>query len=303
MSQIISLEVVVDGTRIDRFLSENCVDISRSQIQKLILAGNVTVDGDVTTSSSKVRVGQKLVVEIPDPSPSDLVPEDIPIDIVHEDSDLLVVNKAAGMIVHPAPGHRSQTLANAVLSHCPDLRGIGNKIRPGIVHRLDKNTSGLIVVAKNHIAHTRLSSQFKNRQFKKSYLAMVNGRVLPLEATINGPIGRDSRNRKRMSIVEGGRDSTTEYKVLKNYGKYTLLNVSPVTGRTHQIRVHMASVGYPLVGDELYGKAHKALARQFLHAQTINFIHPSTKQVVGFSSELPQDLREFVDYARSEQKL
>lgn len=303
MSQIISLEVVVEGTRIDRFLSENCVDISRSQIQKLILAGNVTVDGEVTTSSFKVRIGQKLVVEIPDPSPSDLVPEDIPIDIVYEDTDLLVVDKPAGMIVHPAPGHRSKTLANAVLSHCPDLRGIGNKIRPGIVHRLDKNTSGLIVVAKNHIAHTRLSYQFKNRQFKKSYLAMVHGKVSPLEATIDGPIGRDPRNRKRMSIVERGRDSTTEYKVLKNYGAYTLLNVRPITGRTHQIRVHMTSVGYPLVADELYGKAHKALARQFLHAQAIKFIHPSSKQMVEFNSELPQDLMGFVDYIQRERKL
>ena len=300
MSQTISLEVVVDGARIDRFLSENCVDISRSQIQKLILAGNVTVDGKVTTSSYKVRVGQKLVVEIPDASPSGLVPEDIPIDIVHEDTDLLVVNKPAGMIVHPAPGNRSKTLANAVLSHCPDLQGIGNKIRPGIVHRLDKNTSGLIVVAKNHIAHMRLSYQFKSRQFKKSYLAMVHGKVSPFEATIEGPIGRDPRNRKRMSIVERGRDSTTEYKVLKSYRKYTLLNVMPITGRTHQIRVHMTSVGHPLVADELYGKPHKLLARQFLHAQAINFIHPSTKQVVALSIELPQDLRKFVNDIRNE---
>lgn len=280
--------------RLDRFLAAHCPDLSRSQLQRLIADGYVTLDGGPVVAATKARAGQRISLTVPDPVEGDLAPEDIPLDVVHEDSDLLVVDKPAGMTVHPGPGHRSGTLANAVLAHCPDLQGIGGTLRPGIVHRLDKNTSGLIVVAKTQKAHTRLSSQLKQRRFKKVYVALLRGRLSPVEAIIEAPIGRDPRNRKRMAVVTGGRESVTRYTVLEYPAGYSLVEVRPTTGRTHQIRVHLTSLGHPLIGDAVYGQAHAGLNRHFLHAKILGFEHPSTGATVEFRAELPPELREFL---------
>ena len=285
--------------RLDLFLTEQCDDLSRSEVQRLISDGHVTVDGAAATSSTKLIRGREVSVTIPDPVESDLVPERLPLNIVYEDADILVVDKAAGMTVHPAPGHPSRTLANAVLALCPDLRGIGGTLRPGIVHRLDKDTSGLMVVAKTQHAHTRLSSQLKARRFEKVYLALVHGSLSPDAAAIEAPIGRDPRNRKRMAVVADGRAALTRYSVLERPKSYSLVEVRPVTGRTHQIRVHMAAVGHAVVGDALYGSAEQKLSRHFLHAQGLGFKHPSTGKPVEFQADLPPELRAFLDNARS----
>ena len=282
------------GQRLDQFLAAHCPDLSRSQLQRLITDGHVTVDGGPVVAATKARPGQRISLTVPDPVEGDLAPEDIPLDVVHEDSHLLVVDKPAGMTVHPGPGHRSGTLANAVLAHCPDLQGIGGTLRPGIVHRLDKNTSGLIVVAKNQKAHTRLSSQLKQRRFKKVYVALLRGRLSPVEAIIEAPIGRDPRDRKRMAVVTGGRESVTRYTVLEYPAGHSLVEVKPTTGRTHQIRVHLSSLGHPLIGDAVYGQAHTGLDRHFLHAKILGFEHPSTGATVEFRAELPAELREFL---------
>ena len=281
--------------RLDRFLAEQVPDLSRSEIQRLIAEGHVTVDRAGAMPATKLGPGRRVSLTIPDPVESDLVPEEIPLNVVHQDSDILVVDKAAGMTVHPAPGHQSRTLANAVLALCPDLRGIGGTLRPGIVHRLDKNTSGLMVVAKNQQAHTRLSSQLKARRFKKVYIALVHGRLSPAEAVIEAPIGRDPRNRKRMAVVADGRAAVTRYSVLERRGGYSLVEARPVTGRTHQIRVHLASLGHPLAGDALYGRAEPDFDRHFLHAQVLGFEHPSTGEPVEFRTELPPELQTFLD--------
>jgi 23S rRNA pseudouridine1911/1915/1917 synthase len=282
------------GQRLDRFLATHCPDLSRSQLQRLIADGHVALDGGPVVAATKARAGQRISLTVPDPVESDLAPEDIPLDVVHEDSDLLVVDKPAGMTVHPGPGHRSGTLANAVLARCPDLQGIGGTLRPGIVHRLDKNTSGLIVVAKTQKAHTRLSSQLKQRRFKKVYVALLRGRLSPVEAIIEAPIGRDPRDRKRMAVVTGGRESVTRYTVLEYPAGYSLVEVRPTTGRTHQIRVHLTSLGHPLIGDAVYGQAHAGLNRHFLHAKILGFEHPSTGATVEFRAELPPELLEFL---------
>ena len=284
--------------RLDLFLTEHCDDLSRSEIQRLISDGHVTVDGAAASPSTKLGAGRQVSVNIPDPVESDLVPEQIALNVVYEDPDILVVDKAAGMTVHPAPGHPSRTLANAVLALCPDLRGIGGTLRPGIVHRLDKNTSGLMVVAKTQQAHTRLSSQLKARRFEKVYLTLVHGSLSPDAAAIEAPIGRDPRNRKRMAVVADGRAALTRYSVLERPKSYSLVEARPVTGRTHQIRVHMAAVGHAVVGDALYGRADPGLDRHFLHAQGLGFKHPSTGSSVEFRADLPPDLRTFLGQAR-----
>ncbi|MDA1347541.1 MAG: RluA family pseudouridine synthase [Chloroflexi bacterium] len=282
------------GQRLDQFLAARCIDLSRSQLQRLIADGHVTLDGSPVVAATKARPGQRISLTVPDPVESNLIPEDIPLSVVHEDSDLLVVDKPAGMTVHPGPGHRSGTLANAVLARCPDLHGIGGTLRPGIVHRLDKNTSGLIVVAKNQKAHTRLSFQLKQRRFKKVYVALLRGRLSPAEAIIEAPIGRDPRDRKRMAVVATGREAITRYIVLEYLAGYSLVEVTPTTGRTHQIRVHLSSLGHPLVGDSVYGQAHTGLDRHFLHAKILGFEHPSTGATVEFRAELPSELRRFL---------
>ena len=279
----------------DRFLADRCPDLSRSRLQRLIAEGNVTLDNAPAKSASRLEVGQLVTVTVPDPLPSHLVPQDIPLNVVYQDGDILVVDKPAGLTVHPAPGHRDRTLVNAVLALCPDLQGIGGTVRPGIVHRLDKDTSGLLVVAKNDQAHVYLANQLIKRGFTKIYLALVHGRLSPEEAVIEAPLGRDPRNRKRMAVVTGGREAETRYRVLRHYDVYTLVEAKPSTGRTHQIRVHFASLGHPLAGDRTYGRPDALLDRHFLHAQVLGFRLPSTREYIEFTSELPAELQTFLD--------
>ena len=287
-------DVTVNGERLDSFLSDRCAELSRSRIQALIGEGSATIDGNTVKPSTKVRRGQLVELRIPELKPSALEPQRIPLSIVYEDGDLLVVDKPAGMIVHPAPGHPDGTLVNAVLAHCPDLQGIGGTVRPGIVHRLDKDTSGLMVVAKNDRTHRMLSDQLKDRKFTKAYIALTHGRVTPVEAIIDSPLGRSNANRQRMALVEGGREAITRYRVTHHYPAHTLVEIRPSTGRTHQIRVHFASLGHPLVGDATYGKPDSRLNRHFLHATALGFTHPSGGEYCEFTSSLPLELEAYL---------
>lgn len=292
MSQALRFLVKVPGPRLDKYLAQECPTLSRSYIQKLIEEGHVTVNDKLTKASYKLNPDDRIDVTIPPPTPSHLTPEDMPLSIAYEDEDLVVVDKPAGLTVHPGPGHPNHTLANAILAHCPQLRGISGSMRPGIVHRLDKDTSGLIVVAKNDKAHRYLSRQIKERSIMKRYLALVKGHLHPKEGSIEGPIGRDPRNRKRMAITAKGREALTHYLVLQYWDQCTLVEVSPHTGRTHQIRVHLSSLGHPVMGDPTYGGKSPLLTRQFLHAHILGFKLPRTGEYKEFTSELPQDLRD-----------
>ena len=295
MSRTLSLTTDADGQRLDRFLADRCPDLSRSRIKQLISGGHVTLDEEPPKPSSKLRAGQLVTVEIPDPVPDRVLPQAIPLAVVYQDRDILVVDKPAGLTVHPAPGHPDGTLVNAVLALSEGLREIPGTTRPGIVHRLDKDTSGLIVVAKSERVRAALARQLKQRGFTKVYLALVHGRLSPAEAVIEAPIGRDPRNRKRMAVVPNGREATTRYRVVRYCGRFTLADVRPSTGRTHQVRVHFASIEHPLAGDGTYGKPHPALGRHFLHSQVLGFQLPSTGEYVEFRSELPAELRGFLD--------
>jgi len=290
------ISVDKSGERFDRFLSEYCPDLSRSRIQALIGEGSATIDGKAVKPSTKVRRGQIVMLRIPELKPSKLVPQNIPLSIVYEDGDLLVVDKPAGMTVHPAPGHPDGTLVNAVLAHCPDLRGIGGTVRPGIVHRLDKDTSGLMVVAKDDRAHRALSDQLKARAFTKEYIALTHGIVTPNEAIIDAPIGRSSVNRQQMAITGRGREAITRYHVIRHCTAHSLIEIHPTTGRTHQIRVHFAALDHPLVGDATYGKADIRLNRHFLHASKLGFTHPSKGEYVEFTSSPPPELKAFLKH-------
>jgi 23S rRNA pseudouridine1911/1915/1917 synthase len=234
-------------------------------------------------------------VRLPPPAPASHQPENIPLDIVFENNDLLVVNKPAGMVVHPAAGHISGTLVNAVLGHDPELEGVGDEQRPGIVHRLDKDTSGLIIVARNRTAHNRLAAQFKSRDVSKAYLALVKGHISPEKGVIDAPIGRDPKKRQRMAVTGAGRPARTEYSVIRQIGGYTLLEARPKTGRTHQIRVHLASIGHPIVGDATYGAKSPLVERQFLHAYRLGFKLPSDGRYIELESPLPLDLQQALD--------
>ena len=295
MSRTLTLSSQAGGQRLDQFLADQCPDLSRSRLKGLIDAGYVTVDEGPAKPATRLQDGQVVVVTIPKPVESHLVPQDIPLEVVYQDSDLLVVDKPAGLTVHPAPGHPDMTLVNAVLAICPDLQGISGTLRPGIVHRLDKDTSGLLVVAKNERAHAELSGQLKQRRFTKAYLALVRGRLSPIEGVIDAPIGRHPQKRKRMAVVPNGREAVTPYRVAASYRDFTLVEARPTTGRTHQIRVHFASLGHPLAGDGTYGKSHPLLDRHFLHAQTLGFRLPSTGEYREFSSDLPRELRLFLN--------
>jgi 23S rRNA pseudouridine1911/1915/1917 synthase len=265
--------VEIAGFRLDKFVSEKCPELSRTHAQGLIDDGNVLVNGQIAKPSLKLVPGDIVDVKIPPPIPSTLAPENIPLNILYEDNDLLVVDKPAGLTVHPAPGHYTHTLVNAVLAHVPELE-IEETNRPGIVHRLDKDTSGLIIIAKNDVAHMKLADQFKSRTVIKTYQALVQGHLSPEEGIIDANIGRDPRDRKRMAITSHGREAQTEYKVIKYLDNYTLLEVKPKTGRTHQIRVHLAAIGFPIVGDATYGAKSDYLSRQFLHAYKLVFKLP-----------------------------
>jgi 23S rRNA pseudouridine1911/1915/1917 synthase len=278
------------GVRLDKYVCEKCPELSRTQIQRLIRSGYITVNDHVVKAGLKLNIGDRLRVIVPPPPPSPLTPEAIPLNIIYEDDDLLVIDKPAGLTVHPAPGHTSHTLVNAILSRFPHLADISDSLRPGIVHRLDRDTSGVMVVAKNSRAQAKLVEQFKTRSVTKAYLVLVKGRLTPENGIIEAPIGRDPSNRKRMAVVASGRQARTEYRVIRYIGDYTLLEVRPETGRTHQIRVHFSAIGFPVVGDKVYGVKSAFLSRQFLHASRLGFKLPSTGEYVEFKSELPPDL-------------
>lgn len=290
--RIISLAFERGGERLDKALAAALPDLSRSQIQRLIKGAYVTVEGRVAKPSTRLEPGDRVIVRLPPPQPTALVAEAIPLDIVYEDADILVVNKPAGMVVHPAHGHASGTLVNAVLAHCPELEGVGGEQRPGIVHRLDKDTSGLIVIAKNDRAHRELQRQFKAREVAKAYLALVEGRVSPQRGIIEAPIGRDPVHRQRMAVVRNGREAVTRYMVLETFPEYTLVEVEPVTGRTHQIRLHLAFIGHPVVGDRVYGRRKQRLSlnRHFLHAHRLTLTLPGTGERRTFIAPLPPEL-------------
>lgn len=277
------------GERLDKYISENISEISRSYAAVLAKDGLIECEGKALDKNYKIKGGELIRIWVPEPEPQEVEAEDIPLNIIYEDSDLLVVNKPQGMVVHPAPGNYSGTLVNALLYHCRDsLSAINGVIRPGIVHRIDKDTSGLLVVAKNNNAHIRLSEQIKEKKALRSYIALVNGRVKE-NGTVNAPIARNPKDRKKMAVVKGGREAVTHYEVLEDLGEYTLLKCILETGRTHQIRVHMTSIGHSIVGDKVYGvkKDKFNLNGQLLHAEQIGFDHPSTGEYMQFSSDLP----------------
>ena len=287
--------VKAETDRLDKFLASQDLDITRSQIHRLIEDLQVVVNGSYAKPSQKLRFGDTVFVTIPAPKPLELMPQGIPAPLVYEDDHVIVVDKPAGLSVHPGPGHPDGTLVNALLALCPDIRGVGGVIRPGIVHRLDKDTSGIMVVAKTDKAHLGLSRQLKDREVTKGYLAMARGPIIPPEGIIDQPIGRDPRNRKKMAVLEEGRASRTNYKVIERLSSYDILQVYLDSGRTHQIRVHLAYLGHPLVGDRLYGKDNSVLNRQFLHANHLGFTHPLTSEHMDFRSNLPDELQTVVD--------
>ena len=301
-------QFIVDGMseryRLDVWLAQlpelSAVGLSRSRLQALASESMITVNGAFARPAQRVRTGDAVTVRVPPArSATDLVPQDIPITVSYEDEHLIVVDKPAGLPVHPGPGHPDGTLVNALLAQCPDIRGIGGELRPGIVHRLDLDTSGLMVVAKTQAAHQRLTEQLKNREFRKEYLAVAVGMVTPEFGTIDAPIARDPRHRQRMAVDAGGRVARTHYDTLEELAGHTLLNLVLETGRTHQIRVHLAYLGYPLLGDTVYGKAIALTQRQFLHAARLGFHHPVTGAWMQHSSDLPVDLSAVLDTLRA----
>lgn len=281
--------------RLDKYLTARLPEFSRARIQGLIVDGFVDVDGiPAKKGGLKLEGGERLRVRIPPPQPAGLVPEQIPLDVIFENDDLLVVNKPAGMVVHPAAGHDTGTLVHAVLGHDPELEGIGGEERPGVVHRLDKDTSGLILLAKNERAHRWLVEQFKERRVEKTYLALVDGKPPTPTGRIEAPIGRDPRDRKKMAVVKlaKGREAVSEYKTLENFPRHTLLEFRPHTGRTHQIRLHCAFLGCPIVADTTYGhrKPSLELNRHFLHAWRLKIILPGEQEPRLFEAPLPGEL-------------
>ncbi len=290
------------GTRLDTFLAESCEELTRSAIQKLIESGNATVNEKPVSKNYKLRENDRIALNIPDPEPSAATPENIPLSIVYEDDDLLVVDKPKNMVVHPAPGNQTGTLVNALLYHCGDsLSGINGVLRPGIVHRIDKDTSGLLIVAKNDFSHRLLAEQIKEHSFTRKYKAVVYGNLKNDEGTINAPIGRHPVDRKKMTVTEkNSRNAVTHYKVLERLNGFTFVELTLETGRTHQIRVHMSHIGHPVAGDPVYGpkKVITSLGGQCLHAYYISFVHPGTGETLTLSSELPEYFTKFLDSIR-----
>lgn len=291
--------------RLDRFLVEQLQEFSRSRIQGLILDGFVDVDGRAAKKAGQtLEGGSRVTVRIPPPAPADLVAENIPLEILFENDDLLVVNKPAGMVVHPAAGHASGTLVNAVLGYDPGIEGIGGEERPGVVHRLDKETSGLILLARNERAHRWLQDQFRLREVEKIYLALVDGKPPTPAGRVEAHIGRDPSHRKRMAVVpeSRGREAISEYRTLESFEAHTLLEVHPLTGRTHQIRLHCAFLGCPIVGDEVYGRKKPSvpLDRHFLHAFRLKIVLPGERESRFFEAPLPDELEQVLDVLRNE---
>lgn len=294
--ETVTAEAEDAGTRADVFLAAK-LGVSRSNMQKLLEDGRVKRGEKIIKANYKVRAGEMFVVDIPEPEPIEAVPENIPLDIIYEDDDVVVLNKARGMVVHPAPGNYTGTLVNALLYHCGNLSGINSAIRPGIVHRLDKDTSGIMIVAKNDAAHISLSQQIQSKTAVRTYLAVVRGNIKTDSGTIETQIARDKTDRKKMAVVkEGGRDAITDYEVLERFGKYTLVRCKLRTGRTHQIRVHMEYLGYPLVGDPKYSpmKTPFGIKGQALHSHTLEFTHPRTGERMKFEAPLPEDMHKII---------
>ena len=287
--------VEMQNGRLDKACSEIFSDYSRSQIKQLLDGGNITVNGKTEKAKYKVKSGDVIRLEEPETKTLELRPENIPLDIVYEDDDVIVINKPQGMVVHPAPGHDEHTLVNALLYHCP-LSTINGTFRPGIVHRIDKDTSGLLMVAKNDKAHRSLAKQLKDKTNIREYVALVHGRIAEDEGTINAPIGRSLKDRKKQAVVKDGRNAVTHFEVLKRYRDYTLVKCILETGRTHQIRVHMKYIGHPLVGDPLYGPKKTIKGNgQFLHAGKLGFVHPTTGKLLIFEAPLPKIFQECLE--------
>lgn len=288
----------VDNMRLDAYVASKYSTLSRNMIQNLIEDENILVNGKSKKVSYKVQMGDSIEITVPEARELNIKPEKIPLEVVYEDDDIIVVNKPKGLVVHPANGNPDGTLVNAIMDLCKgSLSGIGGEIRPGIVHRLDKDTSGLLIVAKNDVAHINMSNQIKDRQVKKIYIALVRGIVGEDEATINMPIGRSTKDRKKMAVRKDGKEAVTHFKVLKRYSKYTLLEVKIDTGRTHQIRVHMAEIGHPVVGDMVYsnGKNEFGVEGQMLHARSLDFKHPVTGKEMHLEAELPQYFKDVLE--------
>ena len=293
--KVFDLRALAGAERLDLFLAGQDLGLTRSQLRRLINDGHVSLNGQAAKGSQRVRTGDLVSLSVPGPRPSKVVPQWMPLSVVFQDDELVVIDKPAGLSVHPGPGHPDHTLVNALLALCPGIQGIGGEIRPGIVHRLDKDTSGLMMVAKSHAAHLNLSAQIKDRRVTKGYLALVSGVMERDAGLIDAPVARDPRNRKRMAVVLGGREARTRYRVVQALDGWSLLELYLETGRTHQIRVHLAYLGHPLYGDGVYGRASNSLNRHFLHAHHLGFRHPSTGEEVEFRSELPPDLALVVD--------
>jgi 23S rRNA pseudouridine1911/1915/1917 synthase len=295
------------GARIDKWLVEQRSDFSRTQAQDLIDSEHVLVNGKKVKSNYKTRPGDVIVLSLPEAAEVTIEPENIPLDVRYEDSDVIVVNKPRGMVVHPAAGHLSGTLVNALLYHCQDLSGINGEVRPGIVHRIDKDTSGLLMAAKNDLAHRELAAQLKAHTVTRQYVAVVHG-VLPHDiGTIDAPIGRHAVHRQQMAVVrEGGRDAVTHFQVLERLPKHTVVELRLETGRTHQIRVHMEFIGHPLVGDPKYGNQKRnkyghVMDGQALHAQVLGFVHPRTEEYLEFSTDMPEEMENLIALLRQEE--
>ncbi|WP_339296656.1 RluA family pseudouridine synthase [Paenibacillus sp. FSL W7-1279] len=288
-------------TRIDKYITESLgEDVSRSQVQLWITDGHVFVNEGPVKSNYKVSQGDRILLKIPEPSAVEIIPEDIPLEIAYEDADVIVVNKPRGMVVHPAPGHSSGTLVNALMFHCNDLSGINGELRPGIVHRIDKDTTGLIMAAKNDKAHASLAAQLKDHSVNRRYLALVHGNISHDQGTIDAPIGRDAQDRKLYTVTDrNSKHAVTHFTVVERFGDYSLLELKLETGRTHQIRVHMKYIGHPLVGDPVYGKSKGIkLNGQALHAAILGFVHPSTGEYMEFSAPMPDDMEELLTILR-----
>lgn len=302
MAEEFKIEAQQSGARLDKLLSELFPDLTRSYLQSLIKEGCVTVNGKKAKASQKTGTGDLVSVEIPKPEELSIEPEDIPLDILYEDDDLIIVNKPKGMVVHPAPGHYSGTLVNALMFHCRDsLSGINGVLRPGIVHRIDRNTTGSLIVCKNDAAHRFIADQLSVHSITRKYRAIVHG-VLVQDGTVNAPIGRHPQNRKEMAVgVPHGKEAVTHYRVLEQFRDFTYIECQLETGRTHQIRVHMKSIGHPILGDDVYGPSKcpfKQLQGQTLHAMTIGFIHPSVREYMEFEAPLPEYFTQLLEKLR-----
>ncbi|WLD95087.1 RluA family pseudouridine synthase [Alkalihalobacillus sp. AL-G] len=286
--------------RIDKVIANLQEDISRTQIQQWIKEKRITINGTEIKTNYKCIAGDQILIDVPEPEPLEVIPEQMDLDIVYEDNDVIVVNKPRGMVVHPAPGHMTGTLVNGIMAHCKDLSGINGVLRPGIVHRIDKDTTGLLAVAKNDQSHKHLGEQMKAKTATRKYKAIVHGVIPHNKGTVDAPIGRDKRDRQKMTVTdENSRDAVTHFNVLERFSKYTYIECILETGRTHQIRVHMDYIGFQMAGDPKYGpKKTLPIEGQALHAETLGFVHPRTEQYMEFSAELPNDMKRLLDELR-----